>query len=273
MPLPDFFKRRDDSTDPPPRGAKRTKNGASAANKLAVDPAGAAALRAQVQRRLLGVAVLLLVGVVLFSFVLDRQPRPSLAEVPLTSASADKAPSPDDAPRKAQGPVAQSHPAEPSVAASADTTAERAAQAPERVQTDTAETLPTASKAPLSPGQVVEVKTEDRGQPSRLEPKPELKNEPKAAALAEGKAAPDKVSLSGEGRFVVQVGAYTDPAKLRDVRAKLLGMGLQNYTQVIKSAEGERTRVRIGPFGKKEEAQKVVERVKAAGLPTALLSL
>lgn len=260
MPLPDFLKRHDEPSGAQGRSPKRAKKAAPAANKLTVDPAGAAALRAQVQRRLMGVAVLLILGVVLFSFVLDRQPRPSLADVPLSSASVEKPASLDDAPRKAQGTVAQA--AVPEAPAAVSTLPDKVPPAAEVAQVVPTEGTQVSSKATLESESAPETKKE-----------PKVEPEAKAALRGEAKGDMAKEAAPAEGRFVVQVGAYTDPVKLRDVRAKLSGMGLQNYTQVIKNAEGERTRVRIGPFGKREEAQKVIERVKAAGLPTALLSL
>ena len=49
-----------------------------------------------------------------------------------------------------------------------------------------------------------------------------------AAAAADGKAA----------RYVVQVGAFTDPGALRDLRAKVEKLGLKTYTQSIDTEAG-----------------------------------
>jgi DedD protein len=84
-----------------------------------------------------------------------------------------------------------------------------------------------------------------------------------AASDADGKAA----------RFVVQVGAYTDPTALREARAKVERLGLKTYTQVIESDAGKRTRVRTGPFASREEADAAVRTLKAAGLPGNILAL
>lgn len=71
----------------------------------------------------------------------------------------------------------------------------------------------------------------------------------------------------------MQVGAYADEAKVREVRTQLEGMGLKTYTQEVDTPQGKRTRVRIGPFSSREEADRAAARVKAAGLPMVVLTL
>jgi len=94
----------------------------------------------------------------------------------------------------------------------------------------------------------------------------------RAQALLEGKAAAAPAT-DAANRVVVQVGAYTDADKLRQVRAKLEQMGFKTYTQVIDGNGERRTRVRVGPFATRAEADKAAARIKAAGLQAAILSL
>ena len=95
-----------------------------------------------------------------------------------------------------------------------------------------------------------------------------------AAAKALFESTPsDTAALPGSGRFVVQVGAYAAAAPMKDVRAKVEKLGLKTYTQVIENAEGKRTRLRVGPFATRAEAEAAAAKVKAAGLPANLLSL
>jgi DedD protein len=49
--------------------------------------------------------------------------------------------------------------------------------------------------------------------------------------------------------------------------------GLKTYVHVAQTKEGKRTRVRIGPFASKEEAQKMVTKVKGLNLSAAVLTL
>jgi len=74
-------------------------------------------------------------------------------------------------------------------------------------------------------------------------------------------------------RFVVQAGAYSDAATLREARQKVEKLGLKTYTQVIDTDAGSRTRVRVGPFDNRDEAEKAAARIKASGLAANILSL
>ena len=52
---------------------------------------------------------------------------------------------------------------------------------------------------------------------------------------------------SDDERFIVQVGAFADADKAKEVRVKLERAGLKTHTQVVDSKDGKRTRVRVGP--------------------------
>jgi DedD protein len=69
------------------------------------------------------------------------------------------------------------------------------------------------------------------------------------------------------------VGAYSDATKLREARAKVEKIGLKTYTQVIDSDAGKRTRVRVGPFGSRQEAEAAAAKVKRTDLPANVIAL
>jgi DedD protein len=95
----------------------------------------------------------------------------------------------------------------------------------------------------------------------------------RAKALLEGRAASTPAAPPPAARFVVQVGAFAESATVRDVRAKVERLGLKTYTQVVTVQAGERTRVRVGPFADRSEADATAARLKKAGLPAAVLTL
>jgi DedD protein len=127
------------------------------------------------------------------------------------------------------------------------------------------------------------------------EQKPEQKPEPKASAPVQAQAPKQAPSDDGaraksllEGkdgaigttsppatatRYVIQVGAFADLTKAREARLKLERAGLKTYTHVAQTKDGERTRVRVGPFATKAEADKVASKVKTLDLPAAILTL
>ena len=90
----------------------------------------------------------------------------------------------------------------------------------------------------------------------------------KAQALLEGKSP-----KTAEARVAIQVGAFTDAAKIREVRSKLEQAGLKTYTQVIEKDGKSTTRIRVGPFETKEEADKAAARIPKLDLPVAILKL
>jgi DedD protein len=83
----------------------------------------------------------------------------------------------------------------------------------------------------------------------------------------------ESAAASGSSRVVVQVGAYADPAKARETRQKLEKAGLKTYTQVVETKDGQRTRVRVGPYSSREEAEQVAAKIKALDLPASILAL
>jgi DedD protein len=102
-------------------------------------------------------------------------------------------------------------------------------------------------------------------------------NKSSSPAAAQGKASSAKPASSDapavEGRFVVQVGAFADAVRAREVRLKVEHAGLKTYTHVAETKEGRRIRVRVGPYPTREEAEKAAAKIKKLDLPAALLTL
>jgi len=74
-------------------------------------------------------------------------------------------------------------------------------------------------------------------------------------------------------RFIVQVGAFEQDSKAKEVRAKLEKAGIKTYTHIAQTKEGKRIRVRVGPFATKEEAQKTVDKIKSLQLSASVLTI
>jgi DedD protein len=104
---------------------------------------------------------------------------------------------------------------------------------------------------------------ENTAKPATPPPPPAVKPAPE----------PAKPAAEPNGRFVVQVGAFAETAAVRQARAKVEKLGMTTYTQVVQTSGGSRTRVRLGPFDSRDEAEKVAAKLKAAGLPGAVLTL
>ena len=255
-------------------------------------------VRKRAKHRLIGSAVLVLAAVVGFPLLFDTQPRPIALDIPIEIPS-----------KNTVKPLVM--PAKQDVASAA--TASTATVAPQSSLAPKEEivagkigvsesVLPKfPSVAPVLPAQVApkkEVKTELKQEPKPSEPKldakvqpkpepkpqpkPEPKPEPKPASKiddgARAKALLDGQPLSapaalGQERLVVQVGAFAEEDKAKEVRQKLERAGLKTYTQVADTKDGKRIRVRVGPFASKAEADKAASKIKTLDLPAAILTL
>ena len=245
MRLP-FFRPKDTASEPkPPQRPQRSPAAAAAPEDLVV-----AAARTQARRRLVGAVLLLAVGVVGFPLLFETQPRPLPQDMPILVPAESPA-------TRAAGRVGPAAPAPVLPAVPADAGVEPVVSAP-------VASAPAASAARAVAAAPAPV-------PAASRPKPAAATPP--AAPVASPPAPAAAPTPANGRWVVQVGAYNDMERLRAARAKLQLLGYASYTQDVDSPTGKRTRVRVGPFKSRAEADAVAARVKTAGLQAAVLAL
>jgi DedD protein len=240
-------------------------------------------LRKRARHRLIGAAILVLAGVVGFPLLFDNQPRPIAVDIAIEIPDKNKV---------KPLTVAPVEPAKATVPAIAAVTPATTPAAP---AASTVAPAPIAiTKAGNKEETIIESKPAAKPEPKaepKAEAKPKNESKPtanpadkpidkaqeaaKAQALLDGKSADGKVAppAAAAGRFVVQVGAYADAVKAREARQKLEKAGLKTYTQVVENADGKRTRVRVGPFESKAEADKAGDKIKKLDLPVAILEL
>jgi DedD protein len=234
MGLLDIFTKRDSAGATP---------AAASANVITGEQAEQARVRAK--RRLIGAVVLLGVGVIAFPLLFETQPRPIPVDIPIVIPPRDGAPPLAlPAPKPAASAPLVAAPAAPSAAPMPTPVAVKPAEAP-------APALVKASE-PVAP------------------PKPVVVAAP---APTPKPAAPATPAPPTSGRFVVQIGAFAEAAAVRDVRSKAEKAGLATFTQTVDTSDGRRTRVRVGPFASREEAEKAAAQAKAAGLSGSVLTL
>ncbi len=294
-----FFKFRKDSDERP------------APTKV---PESVEVMRQRARHRLIGSALLVLLGVVGFPLLFDNQPRPIAVDIaieipdrnqvkPLASASsaASAASAPASATvvaseseiefiepptnPKASAPLA-SVPAPARLAAAppvkvvASASAAPKAVAPVKANATPAAPVKTAAASSVSTASVKTAAVPPVAKPA--EPaRRSVDDGAKAQALLEGKEparepVKDVPKPAAVGRFVVQIGAFSDAGKAHEARLKLERSGLKTYTQVLPAkdgAEGKRIRVRIGPFASKAEADATVQKIKKLDLPAGIFEL
>ena len=229
-------------------------------------------MRKRAKYRLLGAAVLVLLGVIGFPLLFDKQPRPIAVDTPIEIPDKNKV-LPLSIPAPAVSVSSESAVA-PAVAASAQFIEEKEPVAPvEYAQAAREKIVKEEPKVAKSLPEATETKASDT--PAVKAPA-KAADAYKAQALLDGKSLDSPLETkpaASEARFVVQIGAFADAARAREVRLKLEHAGLKTYTHAAKTKDGDRTRVRVGPFGTKAEADRAAEKIKKLDLPAAVLTL
>jgi DedD protein len=246
------------------------------------------AMRQRAKYRLIGAVVLVLAGVVGFPMLFDSQPRPVAIDIPIEIPDKAKvrplgAPSPSVTPPPAAPAVAakvednaslsgkeeivsSSKPDAKAAAAGDKAAADKVAA--EKVAAEKARKLAEEDKAKKLKAQIAEKAAADK-----------VAEAGRAKALLDGAAATPKpapaVAAAGDAstRYIVQFGAFSDADKAQEARRKVEKVGLKTYSQVAKTADGDRIRVRVGPFTNKDEADKAAAKIKALDLPASILTL
>jgi DedD protein len=98
---------------------------------------------------------------------------------------------------------------------------------------------------------------------------------PPAASTQDAKKSSTAQAAANDSppRYVVQVGSFGDAARARAARGKLERAGLRHYTQVIETKDGQRIRVRAGPFDSKAEAERAAAKIRQLDMAADVLSL
>lgn len=228
-------------------------------------------MRRRARHRLIGAALLVLLGVVGFPILFDTQPRPIPVDITIEIPDRNKV-----APLVVPAAAPPAGAVKPAASQPATRTQERPTQVAAVSSGDAAAKSASAPEvAPPKPR--IEAKPEAKPAPV-AEPRPSNSDDAaRARALLEGRpAVPAAVaapSLPDNGRFIVQIGAFAEADKAREVRLKLERAGIKTYTHVIETPDGKRIRVRVGPFDGKAEAEKAAARIKGLNLPVSILLL
>lgn len=224
-------------------------------------------LRRRARHRLIGASVLVLAGVLGFPLLFDTAPRPLTADVPIDIPARGSA-APAQPGRPSAAVIAQATDAANNSASGSQVSVDEALDERESLVPPSAPAAPVAAPAP-APAPKPAPTPVPKPVPAAKAPvtPPAAKPAPKPA-----EPPPARPEAGGE-RFIVQVGAFADAQRAREVRLKLERAGLKTYTHEATTPEGKRIRVRLGPFSSRAEAEKAAAQAKAQGLPAAILTL
>jgi DedD protein len=237
------------------------RKSASGAQRVPLDEGAAQQERARARRRLIGAVVLVLLGVVGLPMIFDRAPKPLAVDIAIEIPGKDSvAPLPTPpasrATKKDATPLAEA-PAEPVTAVTSPASAAKPAEP--------AASLPRTPEKPISPAADVAEAARAR---AALEDR-----SPAARPTTPKQASRDDAAGDSRGRFVVQVGAFSEADSARDARTRVEKLGFKTYTQSVETSNGKRIRVRVGPYADRAEAERVAAQIKQAGIASAVLGL
>lgn len=212
-------------------------------------------LKRRARRRLIGAVVLVTAIIVVLPMLLESEPKPAGQEVKVQIPSPDSGIFTSKVVPLPAAPESKAAPKAPEPA--------QAAKPPVEDSRKTA-AVPPATETPAAPAA--------NAAPQEI-PKPALKAEtelPKAVpAKKPAKAAakkPKPVAKPAGGKFVVQVIALADAARAKQMQSQITAAGIKSYTEVVKTAKGDVTRVRAGPFATRQAAEKAREQLRALGM-------
>jgi len=197
------------------------------------------------RRRLIGAVALTLGLVIGLPMVLDSEPKPVSGEIEIRIPSRDK-----------QSKLSASRPASTSAA-----TLEKTIETPQP-STDVpapGETPPVNEKSAAA-----EKPAAVKAEPAKAEPEKAVKVETK-----ENKAKP--ATDVAQAKFVIQVAALATQEKVNELQARLTKAGIKSHTQKVSVQDGERIRVRTGPFASKSEAEKICAKLDKMSLKCTIL--
>ncbi|OJY11361.1 MAG: hypothetical protein BGO99_01625 [Nitrosospira sp. 56-18] len=227
-------------------------------------------LRKRARRRLIGAIVLVAVAVVVLPMVLDNKPEQRNQEIEIRIPSEDTA---DEFP-----PEAANSPQTPSAGVPDSGTSESRRQEAAVLQPGKPIQPPTQVAEKVQPPTQVAEKVQppaqvaEKGKPAANSPAPEIAPGAESA----------RTSSIAANMFVVQLGAFANPAKAQRQLQSLISKekDVKGYTETIKTGkgtgsrgldsrkeadDGEITRVRVGPFQTREEAEAARERLRKLG--------
>jgi len=281
-----LFSRRQDGAEPS-SGSRRTPakaapRGQSRSQPLdagePLDPAQTQKRRAR--RRLIGAAVLVLGVIVFLPMVFDPGPKPLADDIMVQIPDKESAFNPAVPGKAPVKPAAidgkDAAPLAPAAApAAAPVAAPAVAAVPAKVENGAGNEVDKAADkaADKTAGKGADKPADKVAETTAAKPAAKAEESTRALALLDGKAAAAKAAdakstdskstdSKSDNPWAVQIGAFASADKVKDLRAKLGAAGLKSYVETIKTPQGDRTRVRVGPFPTRDAAEKARERVK-----------
>ncbi len=247
----------DDDIDVPVKPRRRAK----AQEEEPIDPMLPEKKRAR--RRLIGATALVLAAVIGLPMIFDSEPKPLTDDIAIQIPSRDKSSGASLAKGSAGQPLSPTATEHAEVARPAPTPP---AEPPVAEKLPSAEAIRPQAEKPA-------VKAEDKPAEKPADKVVEKATDKPASAKSgpgEGQKEKSATEKTKSAHFILQVAAVANKAKAEELQNRLKQAGIKSYSQKVSTKEGERYRVRVGPFGSRDEADKMRARLSKMGLSAAV---
>jgi DedD protein len=204
-------------------------------------------LKRRARRRLIGAIALVLFLMIVPPLVMDLEPKPVATtlnvEIPRQQGSQVEMP-----------PALKTNPAAP---------IENSASVPAPIDKAAVPTEP----ADEQPPEVAKSATEAAG--AEAQKRRDAESKRAEAILSQAAPAP----TANQQTYMVPLASFSHKENVRQLQSKLSKAGIKSYTEPIKTASGEQTRVRAGPFASKDAAEKARAQLRTLGVEPGAVAL
>lgn len=233
-------------------------------------------LKKRARRRLVGALAFVSVVAVVLPMVMDHEPRQVVQDVEIRIPGQDEKPF---APKFSAAPVeksvnkpSDSPPAKPPTeVAESRGVAQPTARVVETAKEKSVDKP--VEKTPVKVEKLPEKSPEKSTEKALAKPaeKPAAKNDDakRAAAILGGQSS-DAKPVSASGEYLVLIGAFSNEANVKNLKAKLAEQGIRTFSEPLDTPQGKKTRVRAGPFASREAAEKALEKMQRIGVSGAI---
>lgn len=225
-------------------------------------------LKKRARRRLVGAIAFAGLAAVVLPMVMDEEPKQQVQDVQIRIPGQDQTPFAPKAliakPAVSPGqPVDKTFPSGKVDAASGAPVAKMADAPPVQVA---AKPVEKAAEKTVDKKTEKPVEKPVEKPPATKAVKAPADDTQRAVAILGGKAAETPVAANGGGQYVILIGAFANPANVKQLQGKISELGVKTFTEPLDSPQGKKTRVRAGPFPNRDAADKALERMKRIGV-------
>lgn len=214
-------------------------------------------LKKRARRRLVGAIAFAALAAVVLPMVMDEEPKQQVQDVQIVI------PGQDQTPFQPKSLAAKSAPAVVPASASAPAPAPAVVKPAAPVAVQSAPVAKPAEAAPVKPAAKVPEKSAEK--PAQKPVAKPADDTQRAAAILGGKT-PEAAPANGGGQYVILIGAFANPANVKQLQSKIDELSIKTFTEPLDSPQGKKTRVRAGPFANREAADKALEKLQRIGV-------